>query len=433
MLWKLPAALAAATLSAALAGCGPASGVTLGVTLNTLFDKVQSTVSSASADAEGVLVEAGSTLSYAIANARADYDEALTTTVDELDHVSTQKIRELERVVTDFTQSSTALAGDLARQGVAIVNGLPLANTAPQITSFAPRWVAGSAVSPETIVIDGNFHSTMVEGLMPALQIGGQELRPAGAITQRLEFSVPASALPSAAADRVTTLTADLVVPYRSSVLKLNKTGTFRILLGVLPRSVGALTVEKTVRETTTVVSEQKVWPLNGASCGADAKGDNGNVTRLCTVRPTAGALLDPQSVSWRLTDARGGEGSHWTVDLDSIDQFHVSYKIVAFDRNDALYLDGKAFIQVLYRETSREVKEVTRDPEPVTSPAWGSETQFAAGSDILRWRLHWVRFDGKPFDYVGNTTDHGSYLRVTVDGQWVRIAAVTPAAVAAQ
>jgi hypothetical protein len=430
MLWKLPAALAAATLSVALAGCGPASGVTLGVTLNTLFDKVQSTVSAASADAEGAFVEAGSTLSYAIANARADYDEALTTTVDKLDHVSTQKIRELERVVTDFTQSSTALAGDLARQGVSIVNGLPLANTAPQITSFTPRWVTGSAGSPQTITIDGNFHSTMVEGLMPTLRIDGQELRPAGAITQRIEFVVPASALPSAAADRVTTQTADLVVPYRSPVLKRNKTGTFRILLGVLPRSVGALTVEKTVRETTTVVSEQKVWPPNGESCGADAKGDNGNVTKLCTVYPTAGTLLDPESVTWSLTDARGDKGSHYTVDLDSIDQFHVTYKIVAFDRY--AHLDGKAYIQILYRETSRQVKEVTRDPELVTSPPWGSETQFAAGSDILRWRLHWVRFDGRPFAIVGTLNDRGSYLKVTVDGQWVRIAAVTPAGLGA-
>jgi hypothetical protein len=429
--FKIIGSLAAALLaSTVLTGCpgGGGKGDPLGAILGGMFDQIQGTISSAKVDAEGAMVFGGSTLSYAIANAQADYDEQLNKTLDQLDAKSTKKFQELERVVNEFSQGLSTTATQLAAQGLEITNTLPLANTAPQVTSFKPQWIAGTGAGPVTITISGNFHSTLPEGLSPTLRIGGQDVKPAGAITQTLQFEVPSSALPSATADKVSTTTADLVVPYRSPVLKRQKTGTFRLLLVVLPKSVGTLSIEKTVRVPVTVTSEEKTWPPNGASCGVDAKSKDYDQLILCPVHPAPGSQLDQKSVRWEIVDARGSENSYWTVSLQQLDAYAAVYKLVAID-HPWYELDGKIFIRIKYRETTTHPEEQTQAPEPIAAPAWGTEVQAPISSDVVRWKLYWTRFDGQRFTYTGNAMDQSSYLTVAVDGPWVRISAHAPSA----
>ena len=191
----LAAVLAVPSFGASACDVG---GAVLGAVLDGLMEDVQETVGQAETGVKDIVGNAGSTLALSIDAIRADYDDALSKTVDKLDKASTLKIHELERVVQDFTASATQMGDKLAKQGQQIANTMPLANTAPQVTDFSPRMIGvNPAEASFQLRVSGNFHSTLPEGQTPRLVVDKKPISPSSAITNELVFDLSSDVIPA--------------------------------------------------------------------------------------------------------------------------------------------------------------------------------------------------------------------------------------------
>jgi len=237
---------------AGVAGCGPPDPIgslLVGKMLDGLADQVQETVNSAGVEASGLITQTGSQVQQVIDQARVAFESSLGVAVDKVDQATHERLQEIDVMVKDFAADAFLKATAIQSQAQQLVLTLPIANGQPQVRAWTPHFVTGRETV--SVVVDGIFTQAQQSGSEPRLQIGGTTVAPnSGAnTTQQLIFIVPATVFPAARPDAVTPVSAALTVPFRSPILRQDKTAAYRLLLGLLPPSPGQIRVTRMVHE----------------------------------------------------------------------------------------------------------------------------------------------------------------------------------------
>lgn len=436
--------LLALVFASAVGGCGgsvpvppdPASlaigGLTLGAFLDDLQNKVQATISAASAEMSGLMVKAGGEMTIALDQARVAYETELGNTVKITQTALVQTTGNLQ-VSLNYLEKQTANdikeAGKGAQQ---MLLTLPFANGAPQVKDWSPKYVApGEDVQ---FHVSGIFTQAGQVGYTPSLTIGSTEISAhAGtAATQDLAFLIPAALFPNASAGSVTPVVTTLKVPYHNSNSKKDVGNVFTLLLGVLPVSAGTVYLHHQTHST----SPQRSFHRTATTVVGDGS-DKDQTVLICTDPPLAGrTLVQPantddifkfESVKNYLPTKDWQVGWSKQYSGDGAPQ-RVCFKVWARGFSNS-WTGGHHSASVQFHLEWFEEEMIDNanwvDDTPVTLP-WGQAQSF----DISKagpggWLLYYKPFDG-PEQQIGTPTA-SHWVTVTTDAAHAYVQVVDP------
>jgi hypothetical protein len=397
------------------AGLTAAATGTVATVLNGLLDNVQSAIRTAAAQGNGVVITAGSQARTAIEQFQQELGDQLNKTVADLDAASARQLDKLTTVVDDLNSGNRATVAAAGQQAEQVGLTLPLANTQPQITSYAPHMVAPGGTNPLPVVVKGVFAFVGQKDLQPVLTVDGDQIAPSQTTTQQITFPVPAAKVRTAAAPtEIGLLSAVLDVPYRDVLSGATKTATYNLEVGVLPRSPGQLSL--ITKQHSPKQSRQHVVDQGHQQYSSNDDLD-GNYT---STPPAAGWTIDPKTARFIVTWSQGDENDQWSKSLLVNDGHSITYQVHTVHHR--IGTSGKVDFHLEYDLVHTE-DQITTKTEPLTI-AWGNTiTRPIIGNE---WQIVFQSFDGQHQEI--STDYRGKYLTISATGTTLTIHAADPA-----
>jgi hypothetical protein len=230
----------------------------LGELFDGLFDRLDQLITEARYAGNAAIIQAGIEARMVLQAAKQAYLELLDETIEELEQAIQDIIDELEKMIAKIEQKTFEDVQEVMHQAQQIANGLPFADTRPQVRSHTPRFI----VSPNgdfNVEVDfvGNFMQQADRENPPVLYLGPREehrYTVSENTTSTLKFLVPVSDLmqaqqPGGRGYSYAPLKLEVrwkesrVIPGFGSV----DTSIFNTLIGALPASAGTITLSHPV------------------------------------------------------------------------------------------------------------------------------------------------------------------------------------------
>jgi hypothetical protein len=382
-------------------------GLTIGALLNQLTGEVQQTLDQASADVSGVLNQAAGQVQDTIDRARIGYEDALDHTIVKGENAVYDQMNNLSVAVQDLEQRTFDSIDAAQKQVQQLVLTLPFANGQPQVRDWDPKFVANS--HDLLVHITGIFSQADKPGETPTLTFGAHVLQPAengGLGTQDLIFDVPATDLPQPVVGNIVPVTGKLIVPYHSPLLHSDQTGTFYILLGILPQAAGTLIFQHLVHHVQSV-PESKTSPIIQQGGGSQ------DITkRYCTDKPDPGSqfVMPARVLDVFVLDSDAHGPSTWHVQYDPAFSSSDTICLNVFTQGYGLFQHSGDITFHLAWTITNQVDTPQWVNDPPTNPAWNTSAVF----DIVtaEWRINWTPFDGSATEIA--TGAHARWLTVS-------------------
>lgn len=407
---------AGATIGAAAPAAGvaavpavAAADPVLGLILNGLLDRVSTLIREAETAGQSLMLRAGSEAYMVISNAQAAYNDSLQKTVTALDAVATHNIQQLQTMVDALERRTAADTQQALQTAQTITNILPIANHAPQVSGFSPRFVANAAAGgPVVVTVKGNFFYASEADYTPVLHVGSSNISPLEITTNKIRFSVPADLAANALANKITTAVVTLDVPFKSGSVNSRAVASFRLLLGVLPPTTGkaALTCTTTSTVTDREHRSSQSWQqhssnddLDSTNCGPDYPGWR---------------IVD-DSVRFVVDWSQGNENDQW-----SKQQRRVNPSVCYFVHTVHHRFGTSGKINWHYEYDITRDRQVSTTSTSQVALAWGDSKSFTCPANA--WKVTFDAFPGQHSEFTGPSVER--WIKILVQGGGVVVKA---------
>jgi hypothetical protein len=409
--------LAVGTMTA----CDPVTGLTLGVVLDQELDHVGEIASSATAQANGLVISASTAVQLAIGQMRTAYSESLDEAIDSLDALTSKKLEEIQSMVAVLESQVAGDLRELTSRAQTLASTLPFANNEPKVGSYQPHFAvsdpSGGAVDVQLV---GLFAFAKDEGYLPTLRVAGEVINPAVATDQTLRFAVPRAALGDGGTG-MAGVSLTLSVPYRAKqflVFHAKKEAIYSLSLTVVRAQAADMQLVRyaTLPQVRTVHKRvdypDEINSLDNRPHDvpyAVSPDTDPSTGRLYTVVPGSTRCIK----TW--SDGRSDVQGVWL-------QGEAPPTCVAWTRDGGyFYADGRIRFAVEFDQWL--ALDPTYEPRPaeVITVRWGEVKQVPVTPGS--WELSYVSIDGKS-SVIRSAPFSDRFVTITLTGDALSIAA---------
>lgn len=424
-----PALLVLLTISLVpiLGACDPVTALTLGAVLNKNLQQVQVIASSATAGANGLLLNASGQVQLAIQNAQSAYGDSLDQTVDSLDQLTTKKLQELESAVIGLNSKVDAELRMVTDRAQILASTLPFANNQPKVGSYGPHFAVSaisgkSGVSPLELKVEGHFADVKSADLAPTLTVGSRTLKPETATDLVLLFHIPRELMPYVTTG-MTSVNMKLAVPYQVKewiLFNSRKVADYTLSVTVVQPTPGQMQLVTYTSIPQSSTKHVRVDYPNEVSSKSGEPQDQPLIVYPDKDQATERMwTVYPETVRCEKT---------WSEGQDDVQGVHVESlnppACHAWTRSGGVfYANGRIRFRIEFDEWLAIDPRRQPDPPRMLSEGWGETLPVRVMPG--QWELSYVTIDGKSQTISDQNAPYSDrFVTVTVKGNGIAITA---------
>jgi hypothetical protein len=370
--------------------------LTVGAFLNKMVDQTSQAMDNATNTGSIVKMQTAISASILISQARnvfVDSSNQMLNKDPEINNV----LNQIQEFVNKVTRNEFITADEATKNLQRIEDMLPIKSDEPRVTSVSPNFVApSSTVYFVPVRVTGNFVDFTNAGYEPVLTVNGSQFT-GTASAQDVQFFVPISVLnPSGAAGKTSTSFSsakmEFMIPWKKpnglGFLQNRKEDHFELYVGVLPGSIGKITLIQTIP-----VSNALSKPIDRGQSFVSSDDGKDKINMPVKIVPDAGWEIIPNSCN--LNAMAHGD---YSISRPSEDAKQCEWSLTTISHGVA-GVSGA----INYHLTATEEQQVTTSistASPSFTLDWGaSKTLPLSSSD---WILEVDSFDGNHSEYNG-------------------------------